>query len=81
MRRKSIPPPIIRKQRPRPRTDAEHVLTVTEFFDSSASSHESALKPMIRIRGHWLAKMGFRAGEYVIVTAEPNRLVLTVAGD
>jgi hypothetical protein len=34
---------------------------------------------MIRMRGQWLEQMGFRAGEYVIVTAEPKRLVLTIA--
>lgn len=79
MPRKQRPPLPIIKRRPQPRTDSEHVLTVAEFFDPSASSHASALRPMIRIRGQWLAEMGFRAGEYVIVTAEPKRLVLTVA--
>lgn len=34
--------------------------------------------PMIRIRGHWLAKMGFRIGERIAVTAEKKRLVLTI---
>ncbi len=79
MPRKPIPPPVIPRRKPRARTNSERVLTVAQFYDSAASSDAKAHSPMIRMRGQWLEQMGFRAGEYVIVTAEPKRLVLTIA--
>jgi hypothetical protein len=79
MPRKPIPPPVIPRCKPRSRTNGEHVLTVAQFCDSNARSRKKERMPMIRMRGQWLEQMGFRAGEYVIVTAEPKRLVLTIA--
>lgn len=79
MSRKSTPPLPIPKPKPRPRADGERVLTVAQFCDSNARSRKKERMPMIRMRGQWLEQMGFRAGEYVIVTAEPKRLVLTIA--
>jgi hypothetical protein len=79
MRRKSIPPPPPPKQKPRPRTTDERVLTVAEYFAAKSRTQKDELLPMIRIRGQWLKKIGFGIGEFVIVKAEPKRLVLTVA--
>lgn len=79
MRRKSIPLPPLPKQKPRPRTADERVLTVADFFAAKSSTRKKELLPMIRIRGQWLEEIGFRIGEFVIVKVEPKRLVLTVA--
>ena len=82
MPRKSHPPlPAPKPRKPRPRTHGERVLTVAEFYDANATSQKKTRLPMIRMRGSWLAQLGFSAGEYVIVKAEPKRLVLTLAGE
>ena len=56
---------------PRRNANGDRMLTVA----TAPGDHSS---PMIRIRGHWLAKMGFRIGERIAVTAEKKRLVLTI---
>lgn len=35
--------------------------------------------PLIRMSGQWLQRFGFEKGERIVVTAERNRLVLTIA--
>ena len=35
--------------------------------------------PLIRMSGQWLQRLGFAKGERIVVTAERNRLVLTIA--
>jgi Toxin SymE, type I toxin-antitoxin system len=35
--------------------------------------------PFLRLRGRWLAELGFRRGVKVAVQAEPGRLVITPA--
>lgn len=37
--------------------------------------------PYIRMSGLWLERLGFRRGDRIEITAEPERLVLTVSRD
>lgn len=45
--------------------------TVTSYFDARA------IVPMIRLRGRWLMRAGFRKGDALQVEIEEGRLVLT----
>lgn len=49
--------------------------TVTSYFDARAKV------PMIRLRGRWLMRAGFREGDALRVEVEEGRLVLTRADD
>jgi toxic protein SymE len=79
MRRKPTPSALPPRQKPRPRTTDERVLTVADFSAPSTRWRKGELVPMIRMRGQWLEQIGFRIGEFVVVKVEPKRLVLTVA--
>jgi hypothetical protein len=46
-------------------------ITVTSYFDSRVSV------PMIRLRGRWLMRAGFREGDAIRIEVEEGRLVLT----
>jgi hypothetical protein len=46
-------------------------ITVTSYFDSRVSV------PMIRLRGRWLVRAGFREGDAIRIEVEEGRLVLT----
>ena len=37
--------------------------------------------PCIRMSGQWLERLGFRSGDRIEITEEPERLVLTVRRD
>jgi hypothetical protein len=41
--------------------------------------HGDELRPMIRLRGLWLAQLGFTADARIAVSEEQGRLVLTLA--
>ena len=58
---------------------SKKTVTVASFFD--ARSTEQNQLPMIRLRGQWLQRLGFRAGERLIVTEEDGRIVLTLVRD
>jgi hypothetical protein len=45
--------------------------TVTSYFDARVTV------PMIRLRGRWLKKAGFREGDALRIEVEDGRLVLT----
>jgi type I toxin-antitoxin system toxin SymE len=49
--------------------------TVTSYFASRVSV------PMIRLRGRWLMRAGFREGDALQIEVEEGRLVLTRPGD
>ncbi len=49
--------------------------TVTSYFDTRASV------PMIRLRGQWLMRAGFREGDALRIEVEDGRLILTRPGD
>lgn len=53
----------------------ERMLTV------STTMHGDEQRPMIRLRGHWLAELGFTADARITVTEERGRLVLTLADE
>ncbi len=36
------------------------------------------LRPMIRLRGRWLGRLGFKPGARIAVSEERGRLVLTI---
>ncbi len=38
-------------------------------------------RPMIRMRGCWLARLGFEIGTRIVVSEERGRIVLTLAGE
>jgi hypothetical protein len=49
--------------------------TVTSYFDTRVSV------PMIRLRGRWLMRAGFRKGDALRIEVEDGRLILTRPGD
>lgn len=49
--------------------------TVTSYFDARVTV------PMIRLRGGWLKRAGFREGDALRIEVEEGRLVLTRPGD
>lgn len=49
--------------------------TVTSYFDTRVSV------PMIRLRGRWLMRAGFRKGDALRIEVEEGRLILTRPGD
>jgi Toxin SymE, type I toxin-antitoxin system len=46
-------------------------ITVTSYFDTRVNV------PMIRLRGRWLVRAGFREGDAIRIEVEEGRLVLT----
>jgi Toxin SymE, type I toxin-antitoxin system len=58
----------------RGRTDGVRVVTLTAFEVSYRD-----LVPMLRIRGRWLARLGFKPGMRVYITTAPGELVMTVS--
>jgi len=77
MRRKREPEPIHpiyrRPSKRGGRGNAREYTVVERFVESSERV------PLIRMSGHWLQRLGFKKGERIVVTAERDRLVLTVA--
>ena len=49
--------------------------TVTSYFDARVSV------PMIRLRGRWLMRAGFRKGDPLRIEVEEGRLVLSRPAD
>jgi hypothetical protein len=50
-------------------------MTVTSYFDTRVSV------PMIRLRGRWLLRAGFRKGDALRIEVAEGRLILTRPGD
>ena len=69
-----MPAPITPQAKPHGRHNArgEKVVTVAQLFDGNST------RPMIRLRGHWLQRLGFKTGERIAVTQERGRIVLTL---
>jgi toxic protein SymE len=65
------------KSRPRRNDAGDRLATVARLFESERSSRAV---PMIRLRGRWLQQLGFAAGKRIAITAERNRLVITIEG-
>ena len=65
---------------PGPRRNAagNRLFTIARLFDSSSDEKQRAV-PMIRMRGQWLAQLGFTADARIAVSEERGRLVLTLA--
>lgn len=57
----------------RRRTDGVREVTLTAFEVSYRD-----LVPMLRIRGRWLARLGFKPGMRIYITSAPGELVMTV---
>lgn len=57
----------------------EKLLTVSSTWNQRPRSRHDQMLPMIRMRGRWLQQLGFRTGARIVVTAERNRIVLTLA--
>ena len=74
-RRRRAPKPIIIYPKPRYRRSdrGERMLTVASLIADNAEL------PMIRIRGGWLEKLGFKIGSRIAISEEQGRLVLTIA--
>jgi Toxin SymE, type I toxin-antitoxin system len=74
-RRRRVPKPIIiyPKLRYRRSDRGERLLTVASLIAGDAEH------PMIRMRGGWLAKLGFKIGARIAVSEERGRLVVTLA--
>src|SRR5438105_1925140 len=74
----AVPPLPIARPRRRRNARGEKLVTVAQLFDATASD---AQLPMIRLRGRWLQRLGFRVGERIAVSEEHGRIVLTLAGE
>ncbi len=76
-RRRRAPKPIIIKRKPRYRRSdrGERMLTVAMLPEGDDRL------PMIRMRGGWLARLGFEIGTRIVVSEERGRIVLTLAGE
>lgn len=74
-RRRRMPQPIViyPKLRYRRSERGERMLTVTMLSDGKE------LLPMIRMRGRWLERLGFRRDARIVVSEEQGRIVLTLA--
>lgn len=66
-------------RRPRRTAKGEKLLTVSSTWNQRPRSRRDQMLPMIRMRGRWLQQLGFRTGARIVVTAERNRIVLTLA--
>jgi hypothetical protein len=75
-RRRRTPKPIIIIPKPRYRKteNGERMLTVVTIGDD-----QHGTLPMIRMRGQWLAQLGFDIGTRIVVSEERGRIVLTLA--
>lgn len=75
-RRRRVPEPIIIYPQVYYRRNdrGERMLTVASLLNGDAQL------PMIRIRGSWLEKLGFKIGVRITVSEEQGRLVLSIAG-
>lgn len=71
-RQKAQPKVIVIYPKPRRSERGERMLTVT------TTMHGDELRPMIRLRGRWLAELGFTADARIAVSEEQGRLVLTL---
>jgi hypothetical protein len=47
----------------------------------AAYRYREQVVPFIRMSGQWLERLGFRRGDRIEITEEPERLVLTVLRD
>jgi hypothetical protein len=76
-RRRRVEQPIVINPKPRHRRSerGERMLTVVTLSDGRE------LLPMIRMRGRWLARLGFRRDARIVVSEEQGRIVLTLAGE
>lgn len=72
-RRATKPQAIVIDPKPRHSERGERMLTVATII------HGEELLPMIRMRGRWLAQLGFTADARIAVSEEQGRLVLTLA--
>lgn len=74
MKKQMTPQPIQRQPSKRGGRGNPREFTVVE-----RSVDLRARVPLIRMSGRWLQRFGFAKGERIVVTAERDRLVLTVA--
>lgn len=73
-RRRALQPKVIViYPKPRRSERGERMLTVSRTINGNEQ------RPMIRLRGQWLAELGFTANARIAVTEECGRLVLTLA--
>lgn len=72
-RQKAEPKVIVLYPKPRRSERGERMLTVATVI------HGEELLPLIRLRGRWLAQLGFTADARIAVSEEQGRLVLTLA--
>lgn len=61
------------------RADDERALTIGTSFDERANQGRGRTVPMIRMRGRWLQRLGFRKGERVLIEERRGELVIRLA--
>lgn len=74
MKKAATPQPINRQPSKRGGRGSAREFTVVERLIDARDR-----VPLIRMSGQWLQRLGFAKGERIVVTAERNRLVLTIA--
>ena len=64
--------------RPRRSENGKRILTVCDVFEPSKRGRAPRV-PMIRMRGHWLQRLGFRNGDRIVVEERRGELVVKLA--
>lgn len=65
--------------RPRRTETGARVFTVARCFEESAESGQGRFVPMIRLRGRWLQRLGFRRGDRIVVEERRGELVVKLS--
>lgn len=64
---------------PRRNESGERLFTIAKSFDDRTNEGEGRSVPMIRMRGRWLQRLGFRNGDRIVVEERRGELVVKLA--
>lgn len=68
----------LKPQRSR-KADDGRTFTIGTSFDDRANQGHGRAVPMIRMRGRWLQRLGFRKGDRIVVEERRGELVVKLA--
>ena len=63
---------------PRRNSEGDRLFTVAYASEGRDEGHRIQTVPLIRMRGRWLQKLGFRKGTRFVVKAQRGELVIKV---
>lgn len=64
---------------PRRNERGQRMFTIAKSFDEKAHEGAGRSVPMIRMRGRWLQRLGFRKGDRIVVEERRGELVVKLA--